>query len=246
MILKTTLSISLIFLSISSFAANQSIQSFSKAKRLLEREIYSNHRETLYCAAKFNSDKQVIFPDGFHTTKYIKRSKKIEWEHVVPAENFGRTFIEWRDGDNKCISRKGKSYKGRRCAEKVNSEYRYMQADMFNLYPVIGAVNALRSNYNFTMLPDVKNDFGSCAMKIDSRKAEPPVAARGRISRTYLYMDATYKRYNMSRQQKQLMTAWDKMQPVDKWECTRAKKIRTLQQNENIVVKSRCEISGLW
>ncbi|MCP4987376.1 MAG: hypothetical protein GY928_15370 [Colwellia sp.] len=50
----------------------------------------------------------------------------------------------------------------------------------FNLYPAIGAVNALRSNHNFAMLPSAKSDFGSCAMKIDNRKAEPPEAARAK------------------------------------------------------------------
>jgi len=60
------------------------------------------------------------------------------------TRNFGRTFKEWRDGNAQCVNSKGKSFKGRRCAEKVNKEYRYMQADMFNLYPAIGAVNALR------------------------------------------------------------------------------------------------------
>jgi deoxyribonuclease-1 len=246
MILKTTLSISLIVLSISSFAENQKIQSFSKSKKTLETKVYSNHQETLYCAAKFNNKKQVIFPDGFHTTKYLKRSKKVEWEHVVPAENFGRNFSEWREGHKLCVNSKGKAFKGRKCAEKVNTEYRYMQADMFNLYPAIGAVNALRSNYNFTLLQNVKSDFGSCSMKIDSRRAEPPAGARGRISRTYLYMDATYNQYGMSRQQKQLMKAWDNMYQVDEWECSRAKKITKLQQSENIVVKSRCEIRGMW
>jgi deoxyribonuclease-1 len=90
-----------------------------------------------------------------------------------------------------------------------------MKADMFNLYPAIGAVNALRSNYNFTMLPSATSDFGSCAIKIDNRKAEPPIKARGRIARTYLYMEGAYKRYNMSKSQLQLMNAWDKMYPLD-------------------------------
>jgi deoxyribonuclease-1 len=103
----------------------------------------------------FDTKKKVTPPKGFVTTKYVKRAKKIEWEHVVPAENFGRTFSEWCDGDKQCINRKGKKFKGRKCAEKVNAEYRHMQADMFNLDPAIGAVNALRSNYNFTMSPTV-------------------------------------------------------------------------------------------
>jgi deoxyribonuclease-1 len=227
-------------------AANHEIQSFSKAKKILAKQVYNNHRTTLYCGATFNTKKKVTPPKGFSTTKYAKRAKKVEWEHVVPAENFGRTFIEWREGDNQCTNSKGKAFKGRRCAEKVNTEYRYIQADMFNLYPAIGAVNALRSNYNFTMLPNAKSDFGSCAMKIDNRKAEPPVSARGRIARTYLYMEGAYKRYSMSKAQRQLMNAWDKMYPVDDWECARAKKITTLQQSENSIIKSRCKSSGAW
>jgi deoxyribonuclease-1 len=228
-----------------SLAANQEIQSFSKAKKILEKQVYNNHRTTLYCGATFDAKKKVNPPKGFTTTKYVKRSKKIEWEHVVPAENFGRTFSEWRDGDKQCTNSKGKAFKGRKCAEKVNTEYRYMQADMFNLYPAIGAVNALRSNYNFTMLPSEKSDFGSCDMKIDNRKAEPPEAARGRIARTYLYMEAAYKRYSMSKSQRQLMNAWDKMYPVTAWECARAKKITSLQQSENKIIKSRCK-STAW
>jgi len=227
-------------------AANQGIHSFSKAKKILEKQVYNNHRTTLYCGATFDAKKKVTPSNGFTTTKYVKRAKKVEWEHVVPAENFGRTFSEWRDGNKQCISSKGKAFKGRKCAEKVNTEYRYMQADMFNLYPAIGAVNALRSNYNFTMLSGAKSDFGSCAMKIDNRKAEPPEAARGQIARTYLYMEGAYRRYSMSKSQRQLMNAWDKMYPVDAWECARAKKISKLQKSQNSVVMSRCNASGIW
>jgi deoxyribonuclease-1 len=243
----TTLLIAIsISITIPALAANQEIQSFSKAKKILEKDVYNNHRETLYCGATFDAKKKVTPPKGFTTTKYVKRSKKVEWEHAVPAENFGRTFSEWRDGHKQCINSKGNTFKGRKCAEKVNNEYRYMQADMFNLYPAIGAVNALRSNYNFTMLPAVKSDFGSCVMKIENKKAEPPEEARGQISRTYLYMEDAYKRYNMSKSQRQLMNAWDKMYPVDAWECTRAKKITSLQKSQNNIIKKRCQTAGIW
>ncbi len=243
---KVILLSSLLLLTFASLAANQEIQSFSKAKKLLENQVYNNHRITLYCGATFNAKKQVTAPKGFLTTKYVKRSKKIEWEHVVPAENFGRTFSEWRDGHKQCVNSKGKAFKGRRCAEKINTEYRYMQADMFNLYPAIGAVNASRSNYNFTMLPNAKSDFGSCSMKIDNRKAEPPTAARGQIARTYLYMEDAYERYSMSKPQRQLMNAWDKIYSVTAWECVRTKIITNIQQIENNIVKSRCKSAGAW
>lgn len=225
---------------LTAFAQNETNQSFSKAKKLLETKVYQNNRITLYCGASFDSKKNIEPPRGFHTDKHVKRSKRIEWEHVVPAENFGRTFIEWREGDEQCVTSKGKSFKGRKCAEKVNPEYRYMQADMHNLFPAIGAVNGMRSNYNFQMLPHVQSGFGSCLMKIDDKKAEPPVEARGRIARTYLYMDDTYSRYKMSKSQKQLMNAWDKMYPVNEWECTRSKKIASIQKNKNEIVESRC------
>jgi deoxyribonuclease-1 len=225
---------------------NTTNQSFSKAKKYLEREVYTDHHHTVYCGATFDEHKNITPPDGFTTDKYIKRAKKVEWEHAVPAENFGRTFVEWRDGDPACVDSKGNDFKGRKCAEKVNTDYRYMQSDMYNLFPAIGAVNALRSNYNFTMLPDAENRFGSCAMKIDDRKAEPPEDSRGTISRAYLYMRTTYPRYNMSRQQEQLMGAWDRMYPVDSWECLRTQRIKGIQGNENSVVKSRCQKLGLW
>ena len=230
----------------SALAANQEIHSFKKAKVTLEKLVYNNHRTTLYCGATFNASREVTPPKGFTTTKYVKRAKKIEWEHVVAAENFGRNFSEWHDGHKRCITKKGEVFTGRRCVQKANAEYRYMQADMFNLYPAIGAVNALRVNYNFTMLPDVKSDFGSCAMKIDNRKAEPPEVARGRIARTHLYMEEAYKRYSMSKSQRKLMNAWDNMYPVSAWECARAKKITNLQKSDNNVVKRRCATLNMW
>jgi len=219
---------------------NTSIPSFSKAKKLLQHEVYFDHRETLYCSAEFTPDKAVIAPGGFTSSKYVKRSKRIEWEHVVPAENFGRAFSEWREGHPECVSSKGKAFKGRKCAEKMVNEYRYMQADMHNLFPAIGSVNALRSNYSFTMLPEEKSDFGSCAMKIDSKKAEPPGEVRGRIARTYLYMDSTYRAFNMSRKTRQLMDAWDRQYPVSEWECVREGRIAKIQGSLNEVVRSRC------
>ena len=115
-----------------------------------------------------------------------------------------------------------------------------MQSDLYNLAPAIGSVNALRSNYNFAMLPNERSDFGSCSMKIHKRKAEPPVNSRGQIARAYLYMDHTYPNYKMSKQQRQLMNAWDKQYQTSAWECKRAKRIEKIQGNVNHILESRC------
>ncbi|UPW18585.1 endonuclease [Agarivorans sp. TSD2052] len=223
-------------------SGNQTIESFSTAKRLLLQQVYvePNERKTLYCEASFDEKKNLHLNSGFATSKYKNRLARYETEHVVPAENFGRSFSEWRDGHPSCVNSKGKAYKGRRCAEKVNSEYRLMQADMYNLYPAIGAVNAARSNYNFTMLSTHKSSFGSCDMRIESRKVQPPEVARGPIARSYLYMDATYPRFTMSKSQRQLMLAWDKQYPVTRQECLRAERIERSQKNRQQIVSERC------
>ena len=237
----------LAFVPVLGFSQGNSVNdSFNKAKQLLERQVYFDHRVTLYCAAEFDAKKNITLPPGFVAQKHQKRATKVEWEHVVPAENFGRTFKEWREGDPVCVNNKGKSYKGRRCAERANQEYRFMQADMYNLYPAIGAVNAARQNYNFQMLPHAQSDFGTCEMKIDGRRAEPPERARGQIARTHLYMASAYPRFRLSDQQRKLMTAWDRMYPVDSWECTRAGRIEKIQKNENPFVKEACIKAGLW
>jgi deoxyribonuclease-1 len=221
---------------------NTTNRSFNKAKKALMSSVYASaeDRQTIYCNASFDEKKYVIAPEGFTSKTHVKRSKKIEFEHIVPAQNFGQVFKEWREGDSECVNSKGKAFKGRRCAEKMNDEYRYMQADMYNLYAAIGSVNALRSNYNFQMLPGEQSDFGSCEMIIDNRKAQPPVDSRGRIARAYLYMDQAYSKYSMSKAQKQLMNAWDKQHPITAKECARADKIAAIQGNENLIAKERC------
>lgn len=241
--LLSTLLAALLLPALAMAAGNTTNDSFSRSKKMLS-QVYADHRITFYCGAEYDAQGNVTLPDGIVIP--IKRANRVEWEHVVPAENFGRAFDEWREGSPECVDNRGKAFKGRRCAEKANMEYRHMQADMYNLYPAIGAVNAMRSNFNFQMLPGEESSFGSCEMKIADRKAEPPARARGQIARTYFYMQDAYPRYKMSRQQEQLMGAWDKMYPVDQWECTRAKRIEAVQGNENRFVKEPCEAAKMW
>jgi len=203
-------------------------------------KVYVDHHETIYCAAKFNSTNEITLPVGYESSEYTQRAKHVEWEHVVPVESFGRTFIEWRNGAPLCVNKKGEPYKGQRCVNKVSREYRQMQADLYNLHPAIGAVKAMRSNYDFALLPSEKSDFGSCQMKIANKKVEPPIQARGRIARAYLYMDQRYPRYRMGKQQRKLMLAWDKLNPITGWECKRARRIKTIQGNSNPVLKAQC------
>lgn len=221
-------------------SGNARFESFAQVKRLLLESVYADHRLTLYCGARFHADRRVDPPPGFTTAKHHQRAARLEWEHVVPAENFGRFFPAWRDGDAQCVGRDGRPYRGRRCAEKTSPEYRRMQADMHNLFPAIGAVNAARSNYGMTMLPGEPSAFGSCAMKIAGRKAEPPDAAKGTVARASLYMAAAYAPFRLSAGQRKLFHAWDRLFPPDDWECERERRIARLQGNGNPFVREAC------
>ena len=219
---------------------NQLITSFSKSKKLLEDKVFYDNKTTLYCNASYTDNKDVILPLGVECVS--KTCKKIEWEHIIPAENFGRNFSSWRNGDKRCYSKSGKKMTNRQCAAKIDKEFNLMHADMYNLYPAIGAVNRTRKNYNFTMLDDnIASSFGSCQFKVSNNKVQPPESSRGIIARTHLYFDAVYPKFNLSKQQRQLMQTWDKMYPVTQWECLRAQRIESIQKNENPILKKACK-----
>jgi deoxyribonuclease-1 len=226
-------------------AGNVTNDSFAKAKRALSEKVYFDNRVTLYCAAAYDARGNISPPEGFVASQYQNRASRVEWEHMVPAENFGRTFREWREGHPLCKDKHKKPFKGRNCAEKASPEFRRMHADMHNLAPAIGAVNAARKNHNFALLPAAPSAFGSCALKVEGNKVEPPERARGILARTYLYMQAAYPRYSMGRPQQRLMEAWDRMYPPDAWECTRARRIAAIQGNANGITEARCREVGL-
>jgi len=223
---------------------NTTNDSFNKSKKLLERVIYkeSERRIDIYCGCQYNQKKEVDFNScGYTPQKDNKRAHRIEWEHVVPAEAFGQSFVEWREGHPDCVDSREKTFKGRKCAEKLNSEYRLMQADMYNLYPAVGEVNGLRSNYSMAMIPGNNYRFGECKTKIEDRKIEPRPEVRGEIARTYMYMERAYPGHGIiSGKNEKLFQAWDKADPVDEWECERATRIAKIQGNVNMVVEQAC------
>lgn len=223
---------------------NTTIESFTVAKKHMKK-IYKAHPETFYCKAKFDEKGNVELPVGFETPKYEKRTKRIEWEHVVPAENFGRHELAWREGHPSCVDKKGKPFKGRKCAELVSQDFRHAQADLFNLVPSVGAVNALRSNYSFTEFSGkTASTFGSCEMKIQDRKVEPPKYSKGMIARTYFYFESAYSWFKISEKMRRIFMIWNLVYPVDEWECKRAEEIAKIQKSKNEIVMRQCKIHG--
>ncbi|PID58676.1 endonuclease I [candidate division KSB3 bacterium] len=234
---------------------NTTIESFSKSKRyLLKMHLSEKQLDTFYCGSTFNGRKKVLHRDSGYApaTSDRDRETRLEWEHVVPAYAFGMSFPYWsgygEDPHPDCFDSKGSPIPNRKCTEKNSKQFRYMQADLHNLRPVIGAVNGLRSNYEFGEIRGESREFGDCDMEIDSRKkrAEPPEGVRGDIGRTYLYMAAAYPdvQFLTDRQRRQ-MEEWSANDPVDAWECKRERLISRMQGNRNAVVKAACEQAGL-
>ena len=237
--------LSILLLSTLLFSASTS---FSKSKKEL-RKIYSDHQTTIYCGCKYNyKDKKNMInrkscgytPRHERTKKgnVNQRARRIEWEHLIPAENFGRQFSCWRDGNPKCVSLKGKAYKGRKCCTKVNKKYKLMQADMHNLFPAVGELNADRKNFRFDFEVAEPKQYGQCKFNVlfKQKRARVREELRGVIARDYLYFNK-YHNMRLSKQEMKKYTAWNKQYPADVWEIKRNKRITKIQGNSNQFIK---------
>ncbi|WP_434745564.1 deoxyribonuclease I [Candidatus Pantoea rara] len=187
---------------------------------------------SFYCGCKIQWQGKKGIPDlnscGYQPRKNANRAARIEWEHVMPAWEFGHQRQCWQDGGRKNCSK--------------DPDYRRIESDLHNLEPAVGEVNGDRGNFAYSQWNGSEKQYGQCEMKIDFtlKQAEPPARARGAIARTYFYMRDQYN-LRISRQQTQLFTAWDKLYPVTQWECERDQRIAKVQGNHNPYVQQACQ-----
>lgn len=110
---------------------------FSTAKRHLIKTLPDNAK-SIYCGCDIKKEGKKLVPDpsncGYIPRNTLTRSGKvnvralrIEWEHIVPAWEFGHQLQCWQDG-------------GRKNCRKVSAKFRKMEADINNLAPAIGEV----------------------------------------------------------------------------------------------------------
>lgn len=214
--------------------------SFSKSKKLME-QVYYDNMFSFYCNCQYSyqitdkSIKAVVDNKscGYMPRKNQKRGKYIEWEHVVPAWAFGNTRKCWRE--EICTDKYGNKYKGRKCCTKIDKVFKAMEADMYNLYPAVGELNADRKNYKYGIIPGEERKYGVCDFEVADKLVEPKEDIRGDIARTYFYMEKTYN-VPISDKQRKLFEVWDKQDKIDEWEIIRAKRIEKIQGNRNTFV----------
>ena len=215
----------LLFLSLNIYSAPAY---FERAKVEAKQFIYfdRNHVGTFYCGCNWewtgrSGGRIDLASCGYEVRRQQNRAERLEWEHIVPAYNFGRARQCWQNG-------------GRRNCISSDPVFRAMEADLHNLTPSVGEVNGDRSNYNFGVLPSTEHQHGACPIKIDfsQRTAEPRDEIKGQIARIYFYMHDRYD-LRMSRQQQQLLMAWDRQFPVSDWEVERDRRISERMGHSN-------------
>lgn len=207
---------------------------FETAKVELRQHVYHDQTHsgslgTIYCGCDWQwlgrSGGRVDFAScGYRIRAQEHRAVRIEWEHLVPASNFGRARQCWQHG-------------GRANCQGTDPVFNEFEADMHNLTVSVGEINADRSNYRFGVLPGGDFRHGACNFKVDFRRrvAEPRDEIKGLVARFYFYVHDRYD-LRMSDQQQRLLMAWDRNFPVTPWERARDNRIAQRMGHSNLFV----------
>ncbi|GGI91701.1 endonuclease [Halopseudomonas pertucinogena] len=202
--------------------------SFEAAKTLARQQVYHDrtHQGTFYCGCQWDwagrSGGVVNHQScGYQTRAQANRAARIEWEHIVPASLFGQQRQCWQQG-------------GRANCKRTDPVFNAMEANLHNLTPAVGEINADRSNYRFGMLPGSPYRHGQCDFRVEfsERVAEPRDEVKGQIARVWFYMHDHYD-LRMSTQQQRLLMAWDKQFAPGSWERERDRRISRLMGHAN-------------
>lgn len=185
--------------------------------------VYHDVRVDRYCGCTYDNNLRVDLKTcPMKTDQFKNRQDGIEWEHVVPASDFGRQRPCWR---NTPQGTSGRDHCGR-----VDETYRVIEADPHNLIPVIGALNGIRSNYRFGMVSAGTEDplVSGCGFKVGreagGRFIEPPDEVKGEIARIYFYMGDRYG-HRIGRSQRRVFDAWNRQFPPDAFEIERDQRL---------------------
>jgi len=237
----------------SDLTGNVVFRNISASKKELWK-IYERKPETFYCDCEISEKQPVHSSCGYLDQSSL--SYGIEWEHIVPLSTLAKNTPAYFRGNKKCVMESGKRYKGRLCARKVDKRFQAMESDLYNLVPVIAAVNRKRSNFRFGEIEGEEQAIQGCDFEVgvvvEARKkmkaVEPRDEVKGFIARTYLYMTRAYRsEYQIWGDEKDLMQDWNKKFPPDEWECDRAEFIELVQGNRNKVVFGRCsDVKMSW
>lgn len=236
---KNSLLFTLLILSSSiSFAQ----KSFNQSKNILKKYIYGRKGQTFYCDCPYQKNSIKLKKCDIQTKKYKKRMKRLEWEHIVPIAAFGHAFKAYREARTVCHRKGKKSLSPRKCAMSKDKVFKEMSANLHNLVPVVGSVNAIRSHYSFDEIGPNANQLCAKGFKVSTNKVFPPEEKKGDIARIYLYMNSKYPGLGIiGTKRARLFKKWHEVDPPSKEECRiHDLKVR-FQKDSNPFLASACK-----
>jgi len=201
------------FLLLATFSTQAAV-GFSKAKKNLYKRVFDNSGTTLYCGCKWKNKKVDLASCGlqnYYPKKYLKRSKRTEAEHIIPASWMLKVSKKYRQcaNDAKLLKKNKRDY-----CRKHDADYKKAHNDLVNLWPAVGQINANRSNKPYVdQVATVKESYRKCKAVSGSRGFVPPDHIKGDIARVGFYMSKTYGVVYSKRQQA-LFVKWDAQDPV--------------------------------
>lgn len=214
-------------------------RSFASAKGELETLYRERHLIELYCGCELDAE---LVPArercGYEPRREGVRARRIEWEHLMPAERFGRGLACWSGAT--CSGKRGRACCSASEASGGDPRFHAMEGDMHNLAPAIGELNADRSNRPYGEVPGEPRDYGACDFEVDRASGrlgpvELEPSARGDAARAWLYMAEAWG-VELDDAELELMLEWAASDPPDAWERERNALIEAIQGNRNRLI----------
>ena len=201
------------------------LQNIDEGISFLLNDIEVN-QSTFYCGCHFSKISQKL---DLSTCSYFgekERATDLEWEHIVPISVIGGKLQSWREGDQLCGEMKGRS-----CSQKVSQLFNIIESDLYNLVPVNGGLNQIRSNYG---LSNGDSNLKLCGASVSGGKFTPPERLKGDVARVYLYMNHAYPGFGIiNSTNRSLIELWNQEDSISYEECARAQKVMKVQGNSN-------------
>jgi deoxyribonuclease I len=244
------------------FSQNLKIPDARSAIRILNNEFGSTGK-TFFCQCSYFKRDINLKSCGFSFEGFFDRQKRVEWVPVVSVESMAKSFASF-GGHESCkrIDRiptrssmrsmgnspsyfnytlTPKPFDGIECVRKVDALFNRMESDLYNLVSEVGAIAALKKESKVADIEVLVPQFGKCNLKILNNLFTPPSALKGDVARIFMYMDWAYPGRNLiTTSEKKIIENWNRIDPVSKEECQRARKIHEIQGNENPFVQKIC------
>ena len=187
---------------------------FSHAKKIMKK-IYFEDRRSYLKGCKYSydinscMDKTIV---DSSSCDIEDENLSIKWVRIIPAVRYGENLKCMNE--KICINMQGKPYKGEMCCRKTSPAYLKMEADLFNIVPVLSNIE----NFSKNIGEDREGD----------------------VARVYLYF-YKYHKLSLSDEEIENFIAAHKRDEVSLRECEIHESVVKIQGRENPWMISACE-----